>query len=278
METKSLFKHSWIFEQYLPGELKGILVGVEAKKKLYEARSPHQTIDIFDTVGFGTMLFLDGSIQLSSKTEAVYHEMLVHPSLCAHPLPKKILLIGGGDGGALREIVKHNVQEVIMVEIDEMVIKAVKKYMPHVPQKSFEDPRVSLRIGDGAEFIKHYKNYFDCIVLDSTDPDGNASKPLFKKKFFENVKKALKPNGIFSAQTGCISDPFSLKTRTLIRSIFPFFQVRRAFVSCFPADEHSFSFASSKVDLAHIRARAIEQRYLKRKIRTSYFSPKMYSA
>src|SRR3989344_1924251 len=179
MKPASRFGAQWVFEGFLPGERKEFLAGFAVEKHLYTGKSKFQKFDVFDSVGFGRMFFLDGLAQLSTKHEAVYHEMLVHPALLHHPSPRRVLIIGGGDGGALREVLKHPVQEAVLVEIDEEVIRVAKKYLPSLCKSAFADKRSRIVIEDGIQFLERYKNYFDCIILDSNDPDGVMAEKLF---------------------------------------------------------------------------------------------------
>lgn len=278
MRKISILKKTWAIEGCLPGEKEVFLAGFAIKKKIYTGKSKYQSIDVFETEGYGTMFFLDGLVQLSTKNEPVYHEMLVHPALMHHPSPKRVLIIGGGDGGALREVLKHPVKEAFLVEIDEKVIQVAKKYLPTLCRSAFQDKRSKIVVADGIEFISKYKNYFDCIILDSNDPDGIMAAKLFEEKFLRAVKTALTQNGIFSAQTGYISDTFGMKARTVMKKVFPFYELHRAFVGSFPRDEHSFPVASLQVNLKKTTKTVLEKRYNQRKISTSYYSIPMHFA
>ncbi|MCH8049049.1 methyltransferase domain-containing protein, partial [Patescibacteria group bacterium] len=178
---RRLLGKQWVFEGFLPGENKVSLEGFVLKKKLFSTKTKYQKLDIFDTEEYGRMLFLDDMIQLSTKHEATYHEMLVHPALLSHPDPKDVLIIGGGDGGALREAVKHPKAKVSMVEIDREVVAAARKYLPSLSNGAFDHPRARVIIGDGEQFIKEHKDSFDCIILDSNDPDGVMAGGFFHK-------------------------------------------------------------------------------------------------
>ena len=278
MKKATILGKTWALEGFLPGEKKEFLAGFAIKKVLYTGKSKYQTIDVFDTEGFGRMFFLDGLVQVSTKNEAVYHEMLVHPALMHHPNPQKVLIIGGGDGGALREALKHPVDEVFLVEIDAEVIRIATKYLPTLCRSAFKDKRSKVVVADGIKFIKKYKNYFDCIILDSNDPDGIMAAALFKEKFLRSVKSALKKDGVFSAQTGYMSDTFGVTARAVMKKVFSSFELHRAFVGSFPRDEHSFPIASLKVDLKKTTEKVLKKRYKKRKISTSYYSPAMHFA
>ncbi|MCH8244642.1 polyamine aminopropyltransferase [Patescibacteria group bacterium] len=278
MKSIFLFGKKWILEGYLPGSPKISLEGFAVKKSLYKKKSKYQVIEIFDTEGFGRMFFLDGLVQLSTKYEAVYHEMLVHPAMLSHSNPQTVLIIGGGDGGTLRETLKHPVKEVFLVEIDKEVIEVSKKYLPSVSSGAFNDSRTKIIIADGKDFIKQYQNYFDCIILDSNDPDGVMAAGLFGKSFFQKVKRALKPDGIFALQAGYISDKFGENARRDLAKVFSFVQVHRAFVRHFPDDEHTFVIGTSRKGFMKISKHMIERAYKKRGLHTVYYSPAIHFA
>jgi len=275
---KKLLGKEWILEDFLPSEPKLGLEGFAVKKTLYAKRSKYQMIEIVETEGFGRMLFLDNLVQLSTKHETVYHEMLVHPAMFSHPSLKKVLILGGGDGGALREVLKHPVQEVFLVDIDEDVINASKKYLPSVSKSAFKDPRVKVIIGDGEEFISKYKEYFDCIIFDLSDPDNEISLRMFQRRFFKKAKKALKQGGVFSAQTGYLTEDFGKKARMELQKTFPFVVVRRAYVGSFREGEQSFSLAAKKLKIVSIPLSTIRRRFEKIKLDTVYYSPEIHQA
>ena len=268
----------WAVEGFLPDEPRGSIDAFAIGKKIYEKKSKYQTIEIIENEEFGRILFLNGLIQLAARDEAVYHEMLVHTALLAHPNPKRVLIIGGGDGGALREVLKHPVKEVVHVDIDEEVIIAAKKYLPSVTQGAFNDPRTKVVIADGQKLLSEYKEYFDCIILDSNDPDGVMAADLFSRPFFLKVKAALKPDGMFVAQTGYVSDKFGKKARKDMEKIFSHVKMHRAFVRNFSANEHSFSVATSRKDYACLTKSILETRYKKRKLKMVYYSSSIHFA
>jgi spermidine synthase len=172
------------------------------EKKLFEGKSPFQDILIFEHEEFGKMLVLNGLVQTTENDEYVYHEMLNHVPLLAHKNPKKVLVIGGGDGGSLREILRHNtVQKIVMVDIDGMVVDVCRKYIPSISNGAFENPRVELHIQDGIEYVRNCRETFDVIICDTTDPVG-PGKVLFTKEFYANCKKLLNKDGILTTQNG----------------------------------------------------------------------------
>lgn len=177
----------------------GIALSIEIEKTLFSKKSQFQQIELFETRHHGRMLVLDGVIQLTDFDEFAYQEMLAHTPLFAHPAPKKVLVIGGGDGGILREIARHEgVQTIDICEIDEMVIQVSRQYLPEMGC-GFDDPRVILHIADGNEFIGQHPDEYDVIIVDSSDPVG-PGEILFEGPFYEHCQRALKQNGILAIQ------------------------------------------------------------------------------
>ena len=174
--------------------------GFYYKKKLFDKNSKYQNVKVIETKGFGNMLINDNIVMTCERDEFVYHEMIAHVPLFSHPKPKDILIIGGGDGGTAREVLKHKNINCIMVEIDSLVITACKKHLK-ATANVFNKSKLNLKIEDGAEFIKKYKSAFDVIIVDSSDPVGPSSV-LFGEAFYKNVFKALKAKGIAVAQAG----------------------------------------------------------------------------
>lgn len=173
---------------------------VLAKEKIYEAQSPYQKIEVYDTERLGRMLLLDGIIQLAEADEFAYQEMMTHPAVMAHDRPEKVLVIGGGDGGVVRELCRYDdIREIELCDIDEMVVECSRKYLPFM-SSSLNDPRVTVHIGDGSAFVRERKNRYDVIIIDSTDP-GGPGEPLFGREFYRNVFEALRPGGVAAAQS-----------------------------------------------------------------------------
>ncbi len=188
---------------------RGYGVGFKVKRKLYEGASRYQRIEVYETEGFGRMLVLDGTIQLVEDGEASYHEPLVHPALLAHPHPRDVLVIGGGDGGALREVLRHpEVERAVMVELDEAVLRVSVELLNvgrGVLERVLEgkEPRAELRVESGAEYVRGKEATFDAIVVDSTDPVGPAAV-LFSEDFFQDAYRALKEPGVYVTQAGSV--------------------------------------------------------------------------
>ena len=170
------------------------------KKVLYDKRSRFQKIEIIENKEYGRILFLDGLVQTTEKDEFFYHEMLVHPAMASHARPKKVLIIGGGDGGTLREALRYPVEKAWLCEIDGQVIEACRKHFDWL-RPAFEDGRAELVIGDGNVFIRETIEKFDVILVDSSDPIG-PSTILHSRVFYEKLKTRLAPGGIIAAQAG----------------------------------------------------------------------------
>ena len=181
---------------------------------LHHEKSPYQDVLLFESSDHGTVLVLDNVIQCTERDEFSYQEMIAHLALNSHPDPKKVLVIGGGDGGVLREVVKHTgVEEAVLCDIDESVIRLSKKYLPGM-SVGFKHPAVKVHVGDGFEFLKEKKGEFDVIITDSSDPEGPAES-LFQKPYFELIDGALREGGVMTTQ-GCTSPFF----------VFPLFLLR----------------------------------------------------
>ena len=171
-------------------------------KIIYQEKSDLFDLLVFENPIFGRVLAMDGAIQITENDEYVYQEMITHVPLIAHGNAENVLIIGGGDGGALREVERHKeVKKIVLVEIDPTVIDLSKKYFPMICKNAFSDPRVEIVIQDGTEYVKAMKNRFDVIICDSTDPIG-PGKVLFTPEFYANCKKALRKGGIFVNHTG----------------------------------------------------------------------------
>ncbi len=181
---------------------RGYGVGFKVKERLFETQTKYQRLELYETEGFGKLLVLDGTVQLVEVGEESYHETLVHPVMLAHPNPRRVLVIGGGDGGTLREVLRHDVEKVTMVEIDEMVIEVSRIYLG-IDRGAFEDPRTELIIGDGVEYLRETDESFDVIIVDSTDPVGPA-KLLFSEDFYRSSYEKLNENGIYITQAGSV--------------------------------------------------------------------------
>ncbi|XP_055925738.1 spermidine synthase-like [Argiope bruennichi] len=213
-------------------------LSVKVEKILYQGRSKYQDVIIFESAKWGRVLALDNSIQLTELDECSWQEMATFLPLNSHPNPQKVLVIGGGDGGIVREVSKHPlVESVTMCEIDETIIEMSKKYLPFMA-KGFDSPKLTLYIGDGIEFMKNHENEFDVIITDSTDPKG-PSVCLFEKPYYENLKRALKPDGLLLSQgTTFWYDRALVKEMIkMCKTLFPVVDFGSSYVASFPAGQ-----------------------------------------
>lgn len=219
---------------------------------LFKGQSPFQKVEVYDTFAFGRLLTLDGMIMCTEKDEFGYHEMITHVPTFSHGKMKRALVIGGGDGGTVRELLKHDTfDEVVMVEIDEMVIDASREFLPSLSQ-SLDHPKLKLLVEDGIKYVKETQDEtFDLVIVDSTDPVGPA-EGLFSTDFYSNVHRILTPNGISVSQ--CESPYYNAKVNaelfSCFRAIFGENKVWKylAFIPTYPTGMWSFSF-SSKGDI-----------------------------
>ncbi len=169
---------------------------------LYHEKTDHQDLIIFENRAFGRVMALDGVVQTTERDEFIYHEMMTHVPLLAHGNAKHVLIIGGGDGAMLREVTRHkNVETITMVEIDAGVVSFCRQYLPNHNAGSYDDPRFTLVIDDGVNFVNQTTQTFDVIISDCTDPVG-PGESLFTSEFYQGCKRALNPGGIFVAQNG----------------------------------------------------------------------------
>jgi spermidine synthase len=174
----------------------------EVHSIVYKEKSDWWDIMIFENPIFGRVLVMDGTVQLTEKDERIYHEMMAHVPLLTHDNPKSVLIIGGGDGGVLREVLRHQtVERVVLVEIDERVIDLSKKYLPFLAKGAFVDPRTTIVIQDGCKYVKETTERFDVILSDTTDPIG-AGAALFTEEFYGDCKAILNEGGILINQNG----------------------------------------------------------------------------
>ncbi len=216
-------------------------------RKLFDEKSRFQHVQIFETEAMGRALILNGCFMLTEKDAWVYHEMLVHPAMQVVKNPRKILIIGGGDGGAVSQVVRYpQAESIVLCEIDSVVVESSRRYLPEI-SAGLEDPRVDILLEDGAVFVSNHPDAFDLVFVDSTDPVGPA-EILFQVPFYQSVKKSLRKGGVAVFQTESplfMRDVFVeavSKLRIVFGSdaTFPYF----ATVPCYPGGLWSFTFCS----------------------------------
>ncbi|EPZ52607.1 polyamine aminopropyltransferase [Alicyclobacillus acidoterrestris] len=220
-------------------------IGLRIEKTLHSEVTPYQTLDVYETKQYGRLLVLDGCVMTTDKDEFVYHEMLSHVPMHTHPNPKNVLVVGGGDGGIIREVIKHpSVERAVLAEIDGAVVEASKKYFPQIAA-GLSDPRVDVQIVDGIKYVEDHPDTFDVILIDSTDPIGPAVG-LFSKKFYESVFRALKSDGVMAAQTESpfVNQELIQNVMRDVRGTFPISQLYLAHVPTYPTGMWSFTMGS----------------------------------
>ncbi len=220
---------------------------IRIEKKLYEENSKFQKIAIYETTGFGRMLTLDDVIMCTERDEYGYHEMISHVPLFAHKNPENVLVIGGGDGGTIREVVKHSVvKKVHMCEIDERVVEVSRQFLPTMSCE-LNNPKVELYFEDGFEWVKNHKNTYDIILVDSSDPVGPA-EVLFKEEFIKNCFEALKEDGILinQAEHMIIFTDIIVELLEYGKKYFPIQYYYNTLVPTYPGGFIGFTFFSKK--------------------------------
>ncbi len=201
----------------------------KAGKTLQTGKTKYQQLEMIESEEFGNVLLLDGVTQVTSRNEFLYHEPMVHPALVSHPNPQQVLIIGAGDGGILREVLRYNtVNKAVMAELDGGVVEFCAKHMPEVNAGSFTDPRSRIEIGDGRKFVEKTKEKFDVVIMDMTDPFG-PSAMLYTREFFKSIKKTFASDaGIFVMHTESpISRPQTFQQ--CLRTLSEVFKYRRTF-------------------------------------------------
>ncbi|MBY0385733.1 polyamine aminopropyltransferase [bacterium] len=218
------------------------------KKHLFSKKSPFQQVDVYDTVTHGKLLAHDGLIMVTEKDEFIYHDMITHVPMMTHPNPEKVLIIGGGDGGTAREVLRYkSVKKCVMVEIDPVVVDASREWIPQTSCE-FNNPRLEILIQDGVDYMKSSKDVFDVIIVDSSDPIGPAT-PLFNIDFYQDVFARLSDNGIVVSQ--CESPYYhQAMQKTLLgilKELFPRVHLYTYTNLSYPGGYWAFSFASKKL-------------------------------
>ena len=249
-------------------------------KVYFENKTDHQHLIIFENAKFGRVMALDGIIQTTEADEFIYHEMLTHVPLLAHGNVKRVLIIGGGDGGMLREVCKHSsVEHIIQVEIDEQVVDMCKEHLPNHSAGAYDDPRVHIVIDDGANFVRECTEKFDVIISDSTDPIGPGDV-LFTSDFYSDCKKCLSDGGILVTQNGVAYMQLDEVTTTAKR-LQPYFSDHTFYSAAVPTyigGIMTFAWASDNAALRTITAETIAQRFADGNIKTRYYNPAIHVA
>lgn len=253
----------------------GCALSVKVTKELYNKRSKFQDIKLYETESSGKMLVLDGMIQFTESDEFAYQEMMTHVAMFSHPNPERVLVIGGGDGGVLREIAKHDVvKEIDICEIDEDVINICKQYVPSL-SCGYDDPRVNVHVADGSEFIKDRQKYYDVIIVDSSDPIG-PGEALFGEQFYRGMKTALNNEGIIATQgeSFFLHQEICKNLMMVVNKLFPIWGYSYMLVPTYPGGNIGVCLGSLKhpVDKPARRPSPEMQKKLK------YYTPEIHLA
>jgi spermidine synthase len=262
----------WFSERHTPH----VELSIRVDRQLFSGQSEFQRIDVFDSKEFGRFLTLDGFMMLTEKDEYIYHEMITHVPMSVHPTAKRILVIGAGDGGVVRELTRYpTIESIDMVEIDPLVVQVCREYLPKTSCR-LDDPRVNIYFEDGLKFIRTKENEYDLIIVDSTDPFG-PGEGLFTKEFYGNCYKALKEDGIMVNQheSPFYADDAQACQRAHKRIVesFPVSRVYQAHIPTYPSGHWLFGFASKKYHPVH-DLDAVRWEILG--LKTNYYTPRLH--
>ena len=258
-----------------------IFQGFTADALLFQGQTPYQKVDIYATKRWGKVLVLDGIIQTTEADEFVYHEMLTHVPMFGCANPRRVMIVGGGDGGILREVLKHDIEHVDMVEIDRTVVDYCIEHMPTLNNagKIYSDPRASLVIEDAFEFIKREKNRYDVILVDSTDPVG-AAEVLFSETFYHLCRSALNPGGVLALQDGVpFLQPEEAKgSMSLLRSLGLLARCYAIAVPTYYGGNMALGYASDDRAVMTPQLETVRARFEKSGMSTLHYTPELHVA
>jgi len=265
----------WFYEQLHPE----IRQGIRIDRLIYEGRTEFQSVCVFENALLGRVLTLDGVTQTTEADEFIYHEMLAHVPLCAMERPQHALIIGGGDGGALEEVLKHPLASATMVELDPGVVEIAKRHLGSICGDAFEDPRTELIIGDGAKFVAETERRFDLIIIDSTDPIGPGAV-LFTEEFYANCRRCLTDQGILITQNGVpfVQRDEYLDSRRAFEALFRYPSFYFTSVPTYVLGVMAFGCASDGTDAKAVPAEVLQQRYQAAGLETRYYNPAIHQA
>jgi spermidine synthase len=251
----------------------------EVSKVLFSEKTEFQDMVIFENEKFGRVLVLDGVIQTTERDEFIYHEMMVHTPILAHGDAKRVLIIGGGDGGCLREALRHpGVEKVTMVEIDPTVVELSKQYLPGHSDGAFDHPRTDLVIADGLKYVAESTEQFDVIIVDSTDPIG-PGEVLFTDEFYTDCKARLTDNGIMVTQNSVpFLQPSAFKPAlTRLQNIYPFSTCYAISVPTYIGGHMTLGFSTMNADMATVPVEVLRERFNALGIKTRYYTPDLHA-
>lgn len=252
----------------------------DVTRVLYHDETEHQDLVIFETSSFGRVMVLDNIVQVTTKDEFVYHEMMTHVPILAKGDVTDVLIIGGGDGGILREVLRHaRVQRATMVEIDRTVVGLCQEHLPEISQGAFDDPRANLVIADGVKFVAETDQRFDVIIVDSTDPVG-PGEVLFTESFYAGCQRCLKDGGVLVTQNGV---PFFqgsqvINTNQRMSKIFKDNGFYTAVVPTYIGGFMTLGWGTDDAGLRDVTVETLHQRFAQADIKTRYYTPEIHKA
>lgn len=259
---------------------KGYGQSFEVDEVLFEINTDHQHLVIFNNSQFGRIMALDGVIQTTERDEFVYHEMMAHVPMFAHGNAKKVLIIGGGDGGMLREVLRHpGVEQVTQVEIDQAVVDMCTKYLPNHSAGAYEHEKTKVVIADGVDYVNETEEKYDVIISDCTDPIG-PGEVLFSSRFYEGCKNCLTPGGVFVAQNG-VSFMQIDEVSTTAQRLKPYFADQSFYSAAVPTyvgGIMTFAWATDNQALRGLDASTLRERFDKAGFKTRFYTPELHQA
>lgn len=249
---------------------------------LFETQTDYQKLVILDNDTFGRVMMLDGIFQTTEQDEFIYHEMITHVPIFAHGSAKSVLIIGGGDGGALEEVLKHkDIEKVTIVEIDKTVVEISKQYLSSICKDAFDDPRTNLKIADGIDFVSTCKEQYDIIIVDSTDPIG-PGEVLFTKEFYQSCKRCLTRDGILVTQNGMpfLQDKELTNSLSNLKTMFSDVTCYTATIPTYSGGVMAFGWATNnriKIGRTDMNG-VLVKRYERANLKTLYYNPQVHRA
>lgn len=249
-------------------------------KEVYRDKTEHQDLVIFENSAFGRVMALDGVVQTTERDEFIYHEMLTHVPLFAHGEARSVLIIGGGDGGMLREVARHpGVERITMVEIDAGVVTFCREYLPKHSDGAYDDPRFTLVIDDGVNFVNQTEQTFDVIISDCTDPIG-PGESLFTSDFYAGCQRCLNENGVFVAQNGVcfLQQDEVITSHHRLRSYFSDVTFYQAAVPTYYGGIMTFAWATNNESLRHLPVDVLASRVEESGLKCRYYTPAIHQA
>jgi spermidine synthase len=255
----------------------GLQLGLEVEDIVFRETTEHQDLVIYETAQWGRVMALDGIMQVCERDEFIYHEMLTHVPMLAHGNARNVCIIGGGDGGILREALRHPVDRVTLVEIDASVVEVCTTHMPSISDGAFDNPRAHLVIADGARFVAESEQNFDVIIVDSTDPIG-PGEALFTSDFYGHCKSRLAEGGVIVTQSGVAMIQGDELTTT-VRYLGEHFADSSAYIASVPTyigGFMAFGWGTDNPDLRKLSAETLAARYKQSDISTRYYNAQLH--